>query len=338
MAEKKYQVFLSSTYTDLIEERQKVLGILLSADCIPAGMEAFVATDDEQFEVIKKVIDLCDYYILIIGKRYGSVNQATGISYTEMEYNYAIEKAIPVLAFVLDESVTLPDAKVENDPIKKEKLKNFRDKATGNRLASIWKTSDELVGKLAVAIMKAKSEIGRPGWQRAVNYDETSLLKEIMNLRSSNDELAEWNHDLKEELEDAYKKIESLTSQSDVAFEDCMIQIEYKYISYSYPSSYTKYGEIKKSLSDIFAAIALQMLDVSINENSITSVITQQLIEETKSATLTDSLLVKRIMNQLKALKLVFSKWNEDNKVLYWGLTEKGIKLRDDMTIVKKTS
>ena len=83
MKDKKYQVFISSTYTDLIEERKKILEVLLMADCIPAGMEAFVATDIEQFEVIKKVIDLCDYYVLIIGQRYGSINEATGISYTE---------------------------------------------------------------------------------------------------------------------------------------------------------------------------------------------------------------------------------------------------------------
>lgn len=86
---KKFQVFISSTYIDLIEERRKVLDVLLMADCIPAGMEAFVATDNEQFEVIKKVIDLCDYYVLIIGQRYGSINESTGISYTEMEYEYA---------------------------------------------------------------------------------------------------------------------------------------------------------------------------------------------------------------------------------------------------------
>ena len=98
----KYQVFISSTYSDLAKERKQVLDILLMADCIPAGMENFVATDDEQFNVIKKVIDFCDYYILILGRRYGSVNEKTGISYTEMEYNYAIDKGIPVLVFALD--------------------------------------------------------------------------------------------------------------------------------------------------------------------------------------------------------------------------------------------
>lgn len=149
----KYQVFISSTYSDLLQERKKVLDILLMADCIPAGMENFVATDDEQFNVIKKVIDMCDYYILILGKRYGSVNEKTGISYTEMEYNYAIDKGIPVLVFALDDSVELDAEKVETDDIKRGKLAEFKSKAMGNRLASIWRDQSDLLGKVAIAIM-----------------------------------------------------------------------------------------------------------------------------------------------------------------------------------------
>ena len=61
MNQKKYQVFISSTYSDLKKEQREILDVLLMADCVPPGMEAFVATDTEQFEVIKKVIDLCDY-------------------------------------------------------------------------------------------------------------------------------------------------------------------------------------------------------------------------------------------------------------------------------------
>ena len=162
----KYQVFISSTYSDLLQERKKVLDILLMADCIPAGMENFVATDDEQFNVIKKVIDMCDYYILILEKRYGSVNEKTGISYTEMEYNYAIDKGIPVLVFALDDSVELDAEKVETDDIKRGKLAEFKSKAMGNRLASIWRDQSDLLGKVAIAIMQAKSEIKRPGWHR----------------------------------------------------------------------------------------------------------------------------------------------------------------------------
>ena len=50
---KKYTVFLSSTYDDLREERREVIHALLELGCIPCGMEAFPADDDEQFEFIK---------------------------------------------------------------------------------------------------------------------------------------------------------------------------------------------------------------------------------------------------------------------------------------------
>ena len=189
MEKVKYQVFISSTYSDLQQERKKVLDILLMADCIPAGMENSTATGDEQVNVSKKVIDLCDYYILILGKRYGSVNDSTGLSYTEMEYNYAIDKGIPVLVFVLDDSVKIEEDKIEKDDIKKGKLVAFKNRAMKNRLASIWQDTSDLMGKVAIAIMQAKSEIKRPGWHRGNDDEKERLLKELSILQKENEEL-----------------------------------------------------------------------------------------------------------------------------------------------------
>ncbi|MCX6381232.1 MAG: DUF4062 domain-containing protein, partial [Armatimonadetes bacterium] len=58
--DKRYQVFVSSTYQDLQEERQEVMHALLELDCIPSGMELFPAADEAQWSLIKKVIDDCD--------------------------------------------------------------------------------------------------------------------------------------------------------------------------------------------------------------------------------------------------------------------------------------
>ena len=329
--DKKYQVFISSTYADLVEERKKVLDVLLMADCIPAGMEAFVATDVEQFEVIKKVIDLCDYYVLIIGKRYGSIHPETGISYTEMEYDYAIGKDIPVLVFALDSGVDLPAEKCENDPDKIQKLEAFRSKAMTNRLASIWSYVEELTGKLAISIMKAKNEIVRPGWQRGTDFDEASLRREIMTLQSANKELTE-------ELSQANQTIQSLTIQNDVAFDDCPITIPY-----SYYRDYTLHGSrqnssIETSLKDLFVVIATQMMDVAITEASIEIAIFSQYTNiyigaEKKIA---DSQLLKRVLNQYKALDLIYSTWSKENNTLFWGLTQKGEKVRDDLILIRK--
>jgi hypothetical protein len=71
--DKVYQVFVSSTYADLADERRRVSETLAKAGYVPAGMELFPATDQKQLEFIKRVIDRCDYYVVIIGGRYGSL-------------------------------------------------------------------------------------------------------------------------------------------------------------------------------------------------------------------------------------------------------------------------
>lgn len=326
--ERKYQVFISSTYSDLVEERRKVLDVLLMADCIPAGMEAFVATDIEQFEVIKKVIDLCDYYVLIIGKRYGSIHPETGISYTEMEYNYAISKDVPVLVFALDDSVDLPEDKCESDSEKIEKLKAFRSKAMTNRLASIWHSADELTGRLAVSIMKAKSEIVRPGWQRGEDYDEASLRREIMTLQ-------EENKDLKEELEKSKKELDAFTMHTDLAFENCPITIPYSHSYNDGRQTRTNYSEIDTDLKHIFLAIATEMMDVSITEKVAEDAIKKHFLSQPYSCSISDNQFIKKVLNQFRALNLMKSTWSNNNHVLYWGLTKKGAKERDDSLLIR---
>ena len=131
--EKRYQVFVSSTYADLKEERQKVIQAVMEMDCIPAGMELFPATDEEQWRFIQRVIDDCDYYILIIGGRYGTLTD-DGISYTEKEYDYAISKNLKVLAFVHEKPDDISVSKSDLDLALRKKLNDFREKVSGNRL------------------------------------------------------------------------------------------------------------------------------------------------------------------------------------------------------------
>lgn len=83
--EKKYQVFISSTFRDLKTARLKVRDAILSIYHFPVGMEMFGAADEDQWQIIKKDIDESDYYVLIIGKCFGSEVPGEGISYTQKE-------------------------------------------------------------------------------------------------------------------------------------------------------------------------------------------------------------------------------------------------------------
>jgi hypothetical protein len=82
--EKRYQVFVSSTYDDLRDERREVMQALLKTKCIPTGMELFPAANDDSLTHIKRFIAQCDYYIVIVGRRYGSLGPDDK-SFTERE-------------------------------------------------------------------------------------------------------------------------------------------------------------------------------------------------------------------------------------------------------------
>lgn len=185
---KRYQVFVSSTFVDLKDERQKVLQTLMEMDCIPAGMELFPAADEEQWEFIKKVIDDCDYYLLIIGGRYGSIAD-DGISYTEKEFDYAVSKNIKVIALLHNEPDSLPREKTELDPNNYAKLIQFKNKVRNGRLVRFWESSSQLPGEVALSLNKTIKMYPAIGWVRANASASPELLLELNDLRKQNEEL-----------------------------------------------------------------------------------------------------------------------------------------------------
>lgn len=197
--DKKYQIFISSTFTDLIEERKKVRDTILSMLHFPVGMEIFGAADEEQWEIIKDTIDSSDYYVLIVGHRYGSVIEEgpdAGISYTEKEFRYAREQQIPILAFIIDDSVPVtPDKMEKKNP---DKLEEFKADVKTGRLVQWWKNADDLAQMVSISLHKQMDRKKRPGWIRsaAFNIEEShaqllELTRKVQKLEADNKRLTE---------------------------------------------------------------------------------------------------------------------------------------------------
>ncbi len=186
--DKRYQIFVSSTFTDLQDERSKVIQALMEMDCIPAGMELFPAADEDQWQFIKKVIGDCDYYLLIIGGRYGSLTPE-GVSYTEKEYDHAVSQGLKVIALIHGAPDNLPVSKSELAPEKLEKLVDFRAKASTGRLVKFWQNANELPGLVALSLSKTIKTYPAVGWVRANTVANIDLLSEVNLLRKLNDEL-----------------------------------------------------------------------------------------------------------------------------------------------------
>ena len=185
--DKRYQVFVSSTYEDLQEERQQVMQALLELDCIPSGMELFPAANDDQWTLIKKVIDDCDYYIVIIGGRYGSL-APDGLSFTEKEYRYALENGKPIMAFLHKDPSELSDKRTEQSPDGKTKLEAFRALAR-QKMVRPWSSPAELgsvVSRSVIMLIKNNPAIG---WVRADEVPAENLSLELLRLRKHVEDL-----------------------------------------------------------------------------------------------------------------------------------------------------
>lgn len=192
---KKLQVFISSTYTDLKEERQAAVEAILTAGHIPAGMELFAAGDESQMNVIKKWIDESDVYMLILGGRYGSIEPKSQKSYIQLEYEYALEKGKPLFAVVITEEYL--EEKVRRNGslvIEKEnfgKLKAFRESVC-NKVVRFWSDAKDI----KLATLEKLSELSkRPdlvGWipgNEIANSDTGA--EEIARLTNENFRLRE---------------------------------------------------------------------------------------------------------------------------------------------------
>lgn len=169
----KYQIFVSSTYKDLIAERNKVIEAILELGHFPSGMEMFSAEDEDQWNIIKRAIDLSDYYVLIVANRYGSLTKGK-ISFTEREYNYAKEKNIPILSFCLAEDTTLnyhSDNNMDNIKIFKEKV------LSNSKMSDFWKTPDDLKAKFSIAFTKQINFKPSRGWIRNNIDNENWIFK-----------------------------------------------------------------------------------------------------------------------------------------------------------------
>ena len=181
LIDKKYQIFVSSTYEGLQTERQEVMHALLELDCIPSGMELFPAANEDQWTLIKGVIDYCDYYMVIIGGRYGSIGPS-GISYTEMEYRYAAEIGKPIIAFLHKDPGNIPKNKSEKSQEGQQKLEDFKN-LTKQKMVKYWESPKDLGSVVSRSLIVLQRTHPGIGWVRGDQVPSKEASMEILNLK-----------------------------------------------------------------------------------------------------------------------------------------------------------
>lgn len=318
----KYQIFVSSTYEDLKEERDLVIKAILEMGHIPVGMEMFSAGDEQQWQLIKSQIDDCDYYVVISAFRYGSLDGDIG--YTEKEYDYAISKNVPVLGFVINDTVNWPAKKIDKNALKVQKLEAFKIKIQ-SKIVSYWNDKNDLYGKVSISLMKQFNTNPRIGWVKSSEHVGPEILKEISRLSNENSELRKNITSLETIIEGEKKE----------AFEKTLDTLRHnkRKLKFKYDNSKFFEDETEFSLLEIFNLLAPELMI----ENSTKYCVYYLgfMLRPNKDLRInkdygTPSNVVKKILADLNVLEIIKpspKKHSVNDEHEYWTLTEDGKKL-----------
>jgi len=325
---KKYQIFVSSTYDDLKKERDQVIKASLEMGHIPVGMEMFSAADEEQWRIITRQIDQSDYYAVVIAHRYGSIHE--GVSYTEKEYDYAVSKGIPVIGFVIEDGVSWPPAMIDSDPVARASLDGFKNKVK-KKPVGFWKNAEDLHGKFSIALMKIIATNPRPGWARADEVAGPELTRELTRLSAENARL-------RGDLEKVAKNEEEKDKNKDQEMVKILRKNKTR-ICYRKDQRGSEWGDYKNTdLFGIFSAIAPKL----ISEATTTSIRKELAFKyyqyEAQNSYPIPSNYVDHWINDLTCLGLIepsSKKHSVHDENDYWSLTKTGFRVHSTLRLLQ---
>ena len=161
-----FRAMISSTAIDLPEHRKLAIDACLRVGLRPIVMENLPAQDASGVSTALEMVDEADIYIGIYGWRYGWVPHGSDISITEMEFNRAVERGLPILVFIMDDDHPVKKGDVEFSKTAQQKLKKFKARARKGRVLQKFKSPDDLRAKIIQALadltLRLKPKTGQP--------------------------------------------------------------------------------------------------------------------------------------------------------------------------------
>jgi len=233
--EKRFQVFISSTYEDLIVERELISMAVLRSHNIPSGMELSSGANERTLDVIYRWIDDSDFYVLLLGGRYGSLDPSTGLSYTELEYNYAKVRGKPVIVLWLteeyiDKKIARGNAtvRVAYERVNVDKWNNFQRRVTQDSFCIPVSDPSELEAKIFAALDSVKMSHSLGGWIRTSDILEHVLDEYARYVNCYLDILAKDRY-TRREIEDLLKILQGVIKSfvsPDIGWLDVMVPVK----------------------------------------------------------------------------------------------------------------
>lgn len=179
-------VFVSSTKEDLEEYRVALLKSFPSLDVLYRGMEFFGSRSQKPIKTMLAELRQCDVYLGIIGHRYGSIDAETKLSYTELEYQKAVEFGIEVKCFIIEGAQPIAADRYEQNQESADKLKKLKQLIRERHVTESFSTPEDLTAKVAHSLAQWIAE-NEQSWKRLryrpINHFEDRYVRQLHSSR-----------------------------------------------------------------------------------------------------------------------------------------------------------
>jgi len=171
MNDRPFRIFLSSTFSELIEERRAVESTIHRIGDMYDGMEHFGSSPNIPLSECLRRVAECDFMVLLLGLSYGSKPDGYEKSFTELEFEEADKLGKAILVYCADERTY--GLKRGCDP----ELAKFRQRLKNSKIHSLFVSPHDLALKVASDLgREARSEIVRleadARGSRALQHDQ----------------------------------------------------------------------------------------------------------------------------------------------------------------------
>jgi hypothetical protein len=144
----KKTIFISSTFEDLHPHRKAIWELLENYEVHVNGMERFGARKDAPIDTCLNAVERSDIYLGLIAHRRGSVHSIQDKSFTQLEYEKAVELGKEILIYLIDEKEALIKYKDIEFGESYEKLTNFKQLLKEKHTVDFFYSPEDLTQKL----------------------------------------------------------------------------------------------------------------------------------------------------------------------------------------------
>lgn len=168
-------VFVSSTYEDLVPYREEVQRVIIRLEQIVKGMEYFGSSPEKPLDVCLSQVRESKVFVGILGMRYGSIDEESGLSFSELEYMEAMKANIPILIYIIDEEYPIPPKYVDKGS-SANSLLSFKKQLKKRHTVSFFNSPMDLGNKLSQDLVETLSSLEQI---KVDSIDDTSIKRDF---------------------------------------------------------------------------------------------------------------------------------------------------------------